>query len=92
MFRRKKKHPVTPRKPDVLNMSYTPEEAGMLLECVDFTLRELQRMAVKNREAHGGLYTEVELDCLHKTMRFCAGQIKALWGFVMDREANDAEG
>ena len=72
----------------VLVSSYTPEEALMMHEALEFTLRECSHLNMKNKFEHGSLLTEEEVVALKKLSLFLVQEDLRYTAFILENGGN----
>ena len=89
IFKRNKKKNIIPQKrSEVLVSSYTPEEALMMHEALEFTLRECSHLNMKNKFEHGSLLTEEEVVALKKLSLFLVQEDLRYTAFILENGGN----
>lgn len=82
-----KRKPLPPAEP-MLVRTYSISDALMMQEAIDFTLRECQRLLVKDRLDHGGYLLEAEKASLEKLTMFLGEQNLDFMRFVLKNEGD----
>ena len=72
------------REVPVIVSNYTPAEALMIHEALEFTLRECSHLATKNRLDHGSLLTEKEAAALKKLSLFLVQEDLRYTAFIVE--------
>ena len=75
-------------KKSVIVSNYTVDEALMLHEALEFTLRECSHLHTKNRLDHGSLLTEKELEALRKLSTFLVQEDLRYTAFILENGGN----
>ena len=75
-------------KKSVIVSNYTVDEALMIHEALEFTLRECSHLHTKNRLDHGSLLTEKELEALRKLSTFLAQEDLRYTAFILENGGN----
>ena len=65
-------------------LKYTPEEAGLLCELLQFASEELMSLSTKNRRSKEPLLTDEEEAHLAAAVKFCTKQVLALFQYTQE--------
>ena len=76
------------REVPVIVSNYTVDEALMLHEALEFTLRECSHLHTKNRLDHGSLLTEEEAAALKKLSLFLVQEDLRYTAFILENGGN----
>lgn len=73
-----------------VHLYYSEEEAALLYDLLHSEMEELMSMSTKSRLSKEPIFDQEQTEYLHRAMRFCAEQMKALSKYALVGGANDA--
>lgn len=85
------KHTPESQTTPVLVSSYALDEALMMQEALDFTLRECSHLHMKNRMDHGSLLTVEEEAALEKLSIFLVKESLRFTSFILEHSKGGAK-